>query len=38
MLRLPDEEWDALFERMVGWGRFGDLFGYDDATGTLSLD
>jgi NitT/TauT family transport system ATP-binding protein len=38
VLRLPDEDWDALFARVVGWGRFGELLSYDDASEILSLD
>ena len=37
VLLLPDEDWEALFARLVGWGRFGELFAYDDASESLSL-
>ena len=33
-MHLPDEPYEALFETIVGWGRYGELLGYDpDDTG-----
>lgn len=36
--RLPTEDIEKLFETIVAWGRFGELFGYVADTGTLYLD
>ena len=37
ILWLPEENGEELLKVVVGWGRFGDLFDYDDQTGTLTL-
>jgi NitT/TauT family transport system ATP-binding protein len=34
-MQLPQEDHDRVFEQVVRWARFGDLFDYDEATGTL---
>ena len=34
---LPQEDYEALFDRLVAWGRHGDLFAYDGHTETLSF-
>jgi len=36
-VKLPNEDFEAVFETLVNWARFGDLFSYDDATETLAL-
>jgi NitT/TauT family transport system ATP-binding protein len=36
-LHLPSEKFDATFETLVNWGRFGDLFTYDENTEVLTL-
>jgi NitT/TauT family transport system ATP-binding protein len=36
-LHLPSERFDATFETLVNWGRFGDLFTYDENTEVLTL-
>jgi NitT/TauT family transport system ATP-binding protein len=36
-LRLPSEDFDRTFQTLVGWGRYGDLFAYDEASGELWL-
>ena len=35
-IELPQEDYDAVFDRLVAWGRYGDAFAYDDAGETLS--
>jgi len=37
-VRLPTEETEPLFQTIVGWGRFAELFGYSPDEGTLYLD
>jgi NitT/TauT family transport system ATP-binding protein len=36
-MALPKENYDRVFDRMVEWARFGDLFDYDAAAETVSL-
>ena len=36
-LRLPQEDYERLFDQLVRWARFGDLFDYDEASEELSL-
>jgi hypothetical protein len=35
-MRIPNENYELMFETLVGWARFGDLFTYDERTGTIS--
>jgi NitT/TauT family transport system ATP-binding protein len=35
-IELPQEDYEAAFDRLVAWGRFGDLFAYDDAAELLT--
>ncbi len=35
-LRFPSEDYEKTFERLIGWGRFGNLFVYDEATEKVS--
>ncbi|HEX7676902.1 MAG TPA: AAA-associated domain-containing protein, partial [Thermoanaerobaculia bacterium] len=37
ILALPRENYEELFETMVRWARFGNLFAYEDDTDRLSL-
>jgi NitT/TauT family transport system ATP-binding protein len=37
ILHMPQEHYERVFHTFVRWARFGDLFAYDEATGTLSL-
>ncbi len=37
VLRLPQEDYEQVFDGLVRWARFGDLLDYDEATGELSL-
>ena len=36
-MRLPQEDYERLFDQLVRWARFGDLFDYDEASEELSL-
>jgi len=38
VIRLPQENYERVFETLVGWARFGDLFSYDEAKDTVSLE
>ena len=35
-LRLPSEDYERTFDTLVGWGRFGHLLAYDEATEQVS--
>ena len=37
-MRLPTEDVEKLFETVVTWGRFSELYVYEVDTETLSLD
>jgi NitT/TauT family transport system ATP-binding protein len=37
ILALPRENYEQMFETMVRWARFGNLFAYEDGTDRLSL-
>jgi len=34
---LPQENYERVFDTLVRWGRFGNLFAYDEVAGKLSL-
>jgi len=36
--RLPMEDAERIFETLLGWGRFGDLFDYDDDRGLIASE
>lgn len=36
-MMLPSENYERMFETLVRWARFGDLFAYDEDTEFLSL-
>jgi NitT/TauT family transport system ATP-binding protein len=36
-MALPKENYERVFDRMLEWARFGDLFDYDTAAETVSL-
>ena len=38
VIHMPQENYEQVFETLVGWARFGDLFRYDETTGVISLD
>jgi len=35
-LNLPSEDYERMFQTFVNWGRFGDLFAYDEASETVT--
>jgi NitT/TauT family transport system ATP-binding protein len=35
-LQFPSEDYDKTFERLLGWGRFGNLLSYDEGAETIS--
>jgi len=37
-IRLTSEDVEKVFDTIVGWGRFGELFGYDASSEELSID
>jgi NitT/TauT family transport system ATP-binding protein len=37
-IRLPTQDVDKLFETIVAWGRYAELFGYDPEQQVLYLD
>jgi NitT/TauT family transport system ATP-binding protein len=37
VIRLPQENYERVFETLVGWATFGDLFVYDEAKDTVAL-
>jgi len=36
VLRMPNENYEQIFEAFIGWARFGDLFAYDEGTGFIT--
>ena len=38
ILALPYEDYETVFETVVRWARFGNLFAYDEDTGKISLE
>ena len=36
VLRMPQEDYEKVFETLIGWARFGELFAYDETAGTIS--
>jgi NitT/TauT family transport system ATP-binding protein len=37
VLRMPQENYERVFDTLVAWARFGNLFQYDEARESLSL-
>jgi hypothetical protein len=37
IMRMPQENYERIFETFIRWARFGDLFSYDETTNTVSL-
>lgn len=37
VLHMPFEDYERIFDTLVRWGRFGDLWAYDEELETLSL-
>jgi NitT/TauT family transport system ATP-binding protein len=38
VMNMPQENYERVFQTLLTWARYGDLFTYDEATETLSLD
>jgi hypothetical protein len=38
VLALPTEDPEALFQTVIGWGRYGEVIGYDADAQTMYLD
>ena len=36
VMRMPQEDYEKVFETFVGWARFGELFSYDETTATIT--
>jgi HAE1 family hydrophobic/amphiphilic exporter-1 len=37
ILYLPEESYEKMFATFVNWARYGELFGYDETTGQISM-
>jgi NitT/TauT family transport system ATP-binding protein len=37
VVHMPQEDYEALFDTFVNWGRYGGLFTFDEDEGRLSL-
>jgi C-terminal AAA-associated domain len=37
VLNMPHENYETVFQTFIRWARFGNLFAYDEANGTISL-
>ncbi len=37
VMRMPQEDYERMFDRLVRWARYGDFLSFDDATGIVSL-
>jgi NitT/TauT family transport system ATP-binding protein len=35
VMRLPQENYERVFDTLIGWSRFADLVAYDEATGVI---
>ena len=38
IIALPQENYEAMFETFVRWGRFGNLFAYDEVSEEITLE
>jgi len=38
IIALPHENYDVMFDTIVRWGRFGNLFAYDEDTEKITLE
>ena len=36
VMRLPQENYERVFDTLIGWSRFGDLLAFDESTGIIS--
>ncbi len=37
IMRMPDENYEKVFNTFIGWARFGNLFSFDETTDWISL-
>ncbi len=37
VMNMPQENYEKVFETLIRWARYGDLFAYDESTQTVSL-
>jgi NitT/TauT family transport system ATP-binding protein len=37
IMAMPREDYETMFDTMVRWARFGNLFAYEEAADRLSL-
>jgi NitT/TauT family transport system ATP-binding protein len=37
ILNMPQENYETVFNTVIGWARFGDLFAYDEDNGMIAL-
>lgn len=37
IFRMPQEDYERIFRTVINWGRYGDLFAYDETTEKLSV-
>jgi NitT/TauT family transport system ATP-binding protein len=37
IMRMPQEDYEKVFDTFIGWARFGDLLSYDETTDTILL-
>jgi NitT/TauT family transport system ATP-binding protein len=35
-VQLPQQDYEQMFRTLVGWGRYGEIFAYDEERGSLS--
>ena len=38
IIALPHENYETMFDTMVRWARFGNLFAYDEDTEKITLE
>jgi NitT/TauT family transport system ATP-binding protein len=37
VMRMPQEDYEKVFQTFITWARFGELFSYDETHGTIAL-
>ena len=37
IMRMPQENYEKVFDTFIRWARFGDLFSYDEASEIIAL-
>ena len=37
VMRMPQEDYEKVFQTFIAWARFGELFRYDESHGTIAL-